>query len=677
MISYRPVFKILCIVFCILSPISCGETVSNPPACGDSITIPATPAVPALGGFPSLTNKTNITLFGTKSPDTSITISKAGVVKAVVGLDCFTTWAADVLLDDGTNNLEILSVDRTRVQSSSISISITKQTLSPPPPSSKIPGRLLCDVNGDSYDDVVVGSYENDAGGNNAGRAFIYYGSASGPDTIADVVLTGEAISDRFGLSVACAGDVNKDGLSDIIVGAFLNDGGGEDTGRAYIFFGGSSLVNKGAKDANVILTGQLTDDRFGTFVSAAGDVNGDGYDDVIVGAYSNDSGGADAGRAYIFYGGSNMANLPDVLPDVVLTGEATGDQFGIRVAWAGDVNGDTYDDVIVGADGADVGTSIINTGKAYIFFGGPYMAGQNASQADVILEGGTQDEVFASVARAGNLNGDAYDDVVVGASAYTAGSGLEICNDFVDNDNDGLVDRRDSNCYRGRVYVFLGGPTLTGTISANSANFILEKPVGADGFGFSVTAAGDVDGDGFGDLLVGAFLADRFTPINLNETNCNDSVDNDSDNLIDYDDSDCLIEDQGRAYLYFGGNPFRITQIVTSPNVTFLGEASPGVSPNFIPTSGQFGFALSGARKLNNDSFSDIVIGAYLHDTGITGPATDVGRVYIFSGRARASFSSSIQAVDACQTASTDHCLTGSESGPFGPDNGFGISVQ
>jgi hypothetical protein len=279
-------------------------------------------------------------------------------------------------------------------------------------------------------------------------------------------------------------------------------------------------------------------------------------------------------------------------------------------------------------------------------------MAGQNASQADVILEGDTQDEVFASVARAGDLNKDGYDDIVVGASGYTTGSGSEICNDFVDNDNDGLVDRRDPDCYRGRVYIFLGSPALTGTISANNANFILERPAGADGFGFSVAAAGDVDGDGFGDLLVGAFLSDRIV-------------------------SGTTVDDAGRAYLYFGGNPFRTTQLVTSSNVTFAGEASPGVSPNFIPTSGQFGFALSGAGKLNNDSFSDIVIGAYLHDTGITGPETDVGRVYIFFGRPRASFSSSIQAGDACQTASTDRCFTGSESGPFGPDNGFGVSVQ
>ncbi|MGH7274858.1 MAG: integrin alpha, partial [Nitrospiria bacterium] len=438
---------------------------------------------------------------------------------------------------------------------------------------------------------------------------------------------------DHFGTSVACAGDLNSDGFGDIIVGAFLNDAGGEDAGRVYIFFGGASMDGI----ADLVLTGQAAGDQFGLSVSTAGDINTDGFDDVIVGAYQNDGGGSNAGRAYIYFGGTNMDNLPDV----VLTGESAGDQFGIRVAWAGDVNGDTYDDVIVGADRADV-ENRFDVGKAYIFFGGPNIAGRDAGQADVILEGATDDEAFASVAGAGDLDNDGYSDVVVGASAFTAGSGTEICNDFRDNDNDGLVDRQDPDCYLGQVYVFRGGPGLTGTISvataASSTLFKLNRPVNADGFGFSVATGGDVNGDGFSDLLVGAFLSDKTVG---------------------------GVTDAGRAYLYLGGSPMN-----TTPDVSFEGEASPGVPPIFIPLSGQFGFSLAGAGDLNGDGISDIIMGAYLYDKGFLGQETDVGRVYIFLGPISSPPTS-------IATAAADRIITGSEGAPLGPDSGFGVSVQ
>ena len=103
---------------------------------------------------------------------------------------------------------------------------------------------------------------------------------------------------DNFGNSVSDAGDVNGDGFSDAIVGAWATDAGGTDAGRAYIYFGGSSMNNI----ADIILTGAASGDNFGNSVSAAGDVNGDGYYDVIVSAWGNDLGGSDAGAAYIYF---------------------------------------------------------------------------------------------------------------------------------------------------------------------------------------------------------------------------------------------------------------------------------------------------------------------------------------------------------------------------------------
>ncbi|MBK8381484.1 MAG: FG-GAP repeat protein [Ignavibacteria bacterium] len=164
-------------------------------------------------------------------------------------------------------------------------------------------------MNGDGYSDVIVGAPFNNAGGTDAGRAYIYFGG-SAMNNVADLIMTGEAAGDQFGSSVSSAGDVNGDGYSDVIVGAILNDAGGTGAGRAYIYFGGSSMNNV----ADLIMTGEAGSDQFGVSVSSAGDVNGDGYSDVIVGANGNDAGGSNAGRAYIYFGGSAMNNVADVI---------------------------------------------------------------------------------------------------------------------------------------------------------------------------------------------------------------------------------------------------------------------------------------------------------------------------------------------------------------------------
>ncbi|MBK8983682.1 MAG: FG-GAP repeat protein [Ignavibacteria bacterium] len=264
------------------------------------------------------------------------------------------------------------------------------------------------DVNSDGYSDVIVG---NNAGGGNAGRAYIYFGGNI-MDSTADVVLTEEAANDYFGNSVSSAGDVNSDGYSDVVVGAPGNDAGGNNAGRAYIYFGGNAMDNT----ADVILTGAATGDYFGSSVSTAGDVNGDGYSDIVVGAKFNDAGGNDAGTAYIYFGGTAMDNTADV----ILTGAAAGDQFGYSVSSAGDVNGDGYNDIVVGALFNDA--QGFNSGRAYIYFGGNAM--DNIS--DVILTGEAPDDYFGnSVSLAGDINGDGYSDVVVGAYGNDAGGSL------------------------------------------------------------------------------------------------------------------------------------------------------------------------------------------------------------------------------------------------------------
>ena len=338
------------------------------------------------------------------------------------------------------------------------------------------------DLNGDGFADFIVGAYQCDAGGLDAGRAYVYYGGRP-LDAKPDLYLTGEAPGDLFGVSVASAGDVNHDGFPDLIVGAHENDAGGANAGRAYIYLGGPRADSK----PDFILTGEAAGDAFGYSVASAGDMNGDGNADVIVGAYENSAKGSGAGRAYVFFGGPGMDNVPDL----VLTGETAGDYFGISVSSAGDVNGDKYGDVIVGAYQSDFGG--IDAGRAYVFFGGP----RPDDRPDLILTGAAAGDAFGfSVASAGDVNKDGFGDMIVGAYHNDAGG-----------------------ADAGRAYIYLGGPRPDAR-----ADLVLTGDAPGDAFGFSVAPAGDVNGDGFSDVIVGAY------------------------------GNDAGGSAAGRAYVYFGG---------------------------------------------------------------------------------------------------------------------------
>ncbi|MBK7253013.1 MAG: FG-GAP repeat protein [Ignavibacteria bacterium] len=459
------------------------------------------------------------------------------------------------------------------------------------------------DVNGDGYSDVIVGAPFNNAGGTDAGRAYIYFGG-SAMNNVADLIMTGEAAGDQFGSSVSSAGDVNGDGYSDVIVGAILNDAGGTGAGRAYIYFGGSSMNNV----ADLIMTGEAGSDQFGVSVSSAGDVNGDGYSDVIVGANGNDAGGSNAGRAYIYFGGSAMNNVADV----IMTGAAAGDQFGISVSSAGDVNGDGYSDVIVGAYGNDaVGT---DAGRAYVYFGGSSMN----SVADLIMTGAAAFDLFGiSVSSAGDMNGDGYSDVIVGANGNDAGGSDA-----------------------GRAYVYFGGSSMN-----NVADLIMTGAAAIDQFGIPVSSAGDMNGDGYSDVIVGAFLnnaggadagrayiylnsmtgadiADEFFAGAAANDQFGTSVssagdvngDGFNDLIISAPLNDAGGSNAGRVYVYFGGSILN-----NVADLTMTGTAA----------SDQFGFSVSSAGDVNSDGYSDVIVGANVNDAG----GTDAGRAYIYFG--------------------------------------------
>jgi len=310
------------------------------------------------------------------------------------------------------------------------------------------------DVNGDNYTDFIVGAYLADTVGTNNGQAYIYYGG-NPPNSGADVTFSG-ADGEQLGYSVSTAGDVNGDGYSDVIVSLPKYDPVATRRGRVYVYF-----ANPMDTTPDVTFTGTNTDDQIGYRVSTAGDVNGDGYSDVIIGTPYV---GTNNGTAYILFGGSSMDNVPDVL----ITGEV-GDYLGISVAAAGDVNDDGFGDVIVGASHRNA-----SAGAAYIFFGGTAM--DNAP--DVTIEGASSgDSLGVSVACAGDVNNDSYDDVIVGA--YFADGG---------------------GSARGEAYLYYGGSPMD-----NTADKTFQGVSNDDHLGFCVSSAGDVNNDNYDDLLIGA----------------------------------------------------------------------------------------------------------------------------------------------------------------------------
>ena len=365
------------------------------------------------------------------------------------------------------------------------------------------------DVNGDGYDDVVIGAYPADPNGTyKAGESYVVLGGASFSasldlstlDGTDGFVLNGIYQGDKSGYSVSGAGDVNGDGYDDVLIGAPYF--GYHQPGASYVVFGAASFaasLDLSTLDGTngFVLNGFYDPATFGYSVSGAGDVNGDGYDDVLIGAPY--FGYHQPGASYVVFGAASFAASLDLSTldgtnGFVLNGFYDPATFGYSVSGAGDVNGDGYDDVLIGAPRA-----ANYAGESYVVFGGAsFSASLDLSTLDgtngfVLNAIDRPDGAGWSVSGAGDVNGDGYDDVLIGA--------------FRAEPNSSQIN------YTGESYVVFGGASFSASLdlaTLDSTNgFILNGIDAEDYSGFSVSGAGDVNGDGYDDVLIGARLAD------------------------------------------------------------------------------------------------------------------------------------------------------------------------
>jgi hypothetical protein len=456
-------------------------------------------------------------------------------------------------------------------------------------------GSTTGDISGDGIADVLLGANTDNRADEDAGAVYWHKGAAVA-DTVIDGVLTGRQRAATFGSSIAKVGDIDRDGYVDFLIGAPREDrdpSTDDDTGAAYLYWGGPALDPSSA----MIFRGEEPRAYFGMSVAGVGDVNGDGYSDIAIGAYQTDvtalCNGARTrllivGRVYVYFGGPR--DQLDGRPDAVLTGETTetpndpasacrsGDEFGVSIAGAGDVNGDGYDDIAIGARGYDAvltASADDNTGRSYVFFGGPWFVGVGAEHADVVLTGAAAGDQFGSaVAIAGDVNSDGYSEVLVGVQKSDAGG----------------LDSGAAALYYGRGNWGSPVPVQFGGAAEG------------DAFGAAVARAGDLNRDGFADVVVSAYLAGP--------------------------------DDNGAASFFLGNSGSTPTTAGTITGEPDPDDPNPGVvDAGFVGY--QFGVGLAGAGDFNGDGNDDVVVGAPFYDlcTGLSPVCDNAGRAYVIMG--------------------------------------------
>jgi hypothetical protein len=413
------------------------------------------------------------------------------------------------------------------------------------------------DLNGDGFDDVVIGAPEYTNTYALEGAFMVYYGSTAGLPLTPDFVYYGNQENAAMGKCISIEGDVNSDGYDDILVGSHQFRNPSEDEGKVFLFYGGPSGVSP---TPGWEFEANRKKAKLGEAVTMAGDLNGDGYDDVCVGAHAWDNEeemgdlGNKAGKFWVFNGGPSGLST---VPAMECVADVTDANLGISMDRAGDVNGDGYDDLHVGGYIFLIGDGMICT-----FHGGP---GGADGTPDFMAIGGAHDTSFyaTNLSAAGDVNGDGYDDVFIGAPRF---------------DTDGIYQS-------GKLHLHYGGPTGLDT----TIGWTVKGTQWDERFAFNVNDGRDLNNDGYDDVLV---TSKYFIPEGLT-----DSV--------------------GKSMIYLGG-PNGPSMV---PNWEFVGESTNGAGQNTCL-----------AGDVNGDGQEDILVSG----SAYTGELAGEGVVYGFYGIAQ-----------------------------------------
>jgi FG-GAP-like repeat/FG-GAP repeat len=352
---------------------------------------------------------------------------------------------------------------------------------------------VILDVNGDGYADLLVGAPRAFS---EAGIVYLYLGSATagaagwnGASPAARISIFGELGAGDFGAALASAGDVNGDGYADFLVGSFGGAGAG-----VHLYLGSPSPGATGWHGAGAPLRIDLGNPvgggpAFGASLAGAGDIDGDGYADFAVGA---------SGQAHVYFGAAAPTasdwSAGASSRRIDLSSPSAGDGYGLVVAGPGDVNGDGHADLLVGGS-----SSSFSTERAYVYLGSAAPSGTDwnkpasTRRIEIVAPAGFNRAFSAVIAGAGDINGDGYADFLISTE---------------------FADGGDPTTRTGAAHLYLGSalPVAAGWNGTPASRRVdLVSPDGAGGtFGSALAGAGDVNGDGFADFVVGNFQASQ-----------------------------------------------------------------------------------------------------------------------------------------------------------------------